>query len=65
MKERFEPTLLVVYVQSENDAYWIWANELPVPIGRKTITVRVSRQRSLLKTDWQNFAELVDVVLAT
>ncbi|MBW2248742.1 MAG: DUF4263 domain-containing protein [Deltaproteobacteria bacterium] len=60
MKERFEPVLLVVYVYSENDAYWIWSDELPEPIEQKTISVRVPRNRSLLKTDWQKFAEIVE-----
>jgi hypothetical protein len=60
MKERFEPVVLVVYVQSENDAYWIWANDLPESDDQKTMSVIVPRKQSLLRTDWNKFAEDIE-----
>jgi hypothetical protein len=57
MKERPEPVMLVVYVDDDKEAYWLWAHEIAPPdANRNTVTLLVPTTRRLTQTDWAAFS---------
>jgi len=57
MKERPEPVLLVVYVDADKEAYWIWADEIAQSARQGTdVTVLIPSDRRLTRTDWTAFS---------
>jgi hypothetical protein len=58
MKERPEPVLLVVYVDEDKEAYWLWAHEIAQSdTERTTVNVLVPTNRRLTQTDWTAFSD--------
>lgn len=55
-KSRIEPVLLVAFVKEENQAYWVWFDELELHekdlLNKETHYVRISRKNKLTETDW-------------
>lgn len=59
---RLEPCMLIVYVRSEDEAYWEWVENLGIDLSKKTVqthTVRVSRKNKLSALAWQEIARAV------
>jgi len=57
MRKRPEPVLIMVYVNEDKEAYWVWAKEIARPdTHRTTVIVRVPTSRRLTKTDWAEFS---------
>jgi hypothetical protein len=58
MRERPEPVLLVVYVDADKEAYWLWADEIAQSRNEATtVNVLVPTNRKLTQTDWPSFSD--------
>lgn len=60
MKSRLEPVILVLYVEVEREAYWIWADEI-TSSTKADITVRFPLINPLSTTDWRRFAAVIEI----
>jgi hypothetical protein len=64
LRNLLEVVLLVKYIASEREAYWILLKDVgTVPVeGQKTITIRIPRQNQLSQVSWVEIANHVQAV---
>lgn len=64
LRNLLEVVLLVKYVASEGEAYWLLLKDVEnVPVeGQKTMTVRIPRQNRLTQNPWGDIANHVQAV---
>lgn len=55
-KSRLEPVLLVAFVKEENQAYWVWFDELDLDesllLNKESLYIKIPRNNKLTETDW-------------
>jgi tetratricopeptide (TPR) repeat protein len=53
-KTKLEPVLLVVYIQEDKEAYWLWYNDLSIDLtsSQKTYTINIPKANRLSQIDW-------------
>lgn len=51
---KLEPTMIIVFVVDENEAFWAWfeTNTIDLTLKNETFTISISRQNKLSNTDW-------------
>ena len=54
LKDKLQVVMLVKFIESENEAYWLWLKDVngPRDDGQETLIVRVPRQNRLSTIDW-------------
>lgn len=52
--QRLEPTMLVVYIHSEKEAYWTWIkdNSFDLTKNNKLFSISISKESKLSQIDW-------------
>lgn len=63
LRGRVEPVMLVVYVASEQEAYWTWVRDIPV-VESQTATVYIPRTNRLTATDWRAIGDAIHAFYA-
>jgi tetratricopeptide (TPR) repeat protein len=61
---RLEPTMLVVYIVDENEAYWTWVESNLVDLTKenKTFQIKILRDKPYSKIDWESITKyLVEI----
>lgn len=65
LRDQLDVAILVVYVSSEQEAYWIFVRDISVPNQiKETFTVRVPRTNRLSHHPWETLTALVSTVHA-
>lgn len=51
---KLEPTMIIVFIVDENEAFWTWfdTNTVDLTLKNENFTVSISRQNKLSNTDW-------------
>ena len=64
--KRLEPTMLIVYIIEENEAYWIWFKENTVDLTSKndSFTISISREQKLSEISWTSVTEYVEKIFS-
>lgn len=63
---RLEPTMLVVFIQSESEAYWIWFEEDTVNLTKKNkeFQIKISRLNKVSAIDWESINRKLEEVFS-
>lgn len=55
-KTRLEPIMLIAYIKNDNEAYWLWFDEINIPegdlINKKQVFLKIPKTNRLTKIDW-------------
>jgi tetratricopeptide (TPR) repeat protein len=53
---RLEPVMLISFVEEEQEAYWIWMDELKLDLSQSkdTYSIQIPKANKLSKIDWNN-----------
>jgi len=63
LENKLQVVLVVKYVASENEAYWIKLRDVPLPNqNNETMTIRIPRENKLSTIDWQAIERYVEDV---
>ncbi|SHI01824.1 protein of unknown function [Chryseolinea serpens] len=62
--KRILPVVMIVkYVDSEHEAYWIWLRDIPEPsLDQETFTIHIPRTNQYSRIDWGKVVSHVDAV---
>lgn len=63
---RLEPTMIIVFIFDENEAYWKWFEDTTVDLTQKneSFTISIPRQNKLSQLDWNTIAEHVRLIFS-
>lgn len=58
---RLEPVMLIQFIEQENEAYWIWVDELNIDLSieSKTHTISIPKTRKLSEISWEEITNYV------
>lgn len=61
---RLEPTMIVVYLVDENEAYWCWFEMDLVDLTKKnkTFQIKIPRENSYSKIDWNSVSSYLEEI---
>ena len=64
LKQRLEPALIVLYVSSDKEAYWIWLREISInwAVNQQSHLIHISKERKLSTANWIKIEEFVTTV---
>lgn len=63
LRSLLEVAMVVKFVESENEAYWLLLKDVPQPPdGQKTVTVRISKANRLSENPWPEIQSYVTQV---
>jgi len=63
LENKLQVVLVVKYVASENEAYWIKLRDVPLPNqNNETMTIRIPSENKLSTIDWQAIERYVEDV---
>ncbi len=64
--KRLEPTMLIVFVNSENELYWLWFEENTVDLSKKNkeFQIKVPRLNKLSEINWNNINEKLEAIFS-
>lgn len=63
LKAKLSVVMIVKYIQSENEAYWVWLRDIPEPNpNQDTFTIHIPRVNCLSRIDWRDIVSHVDAV---
>lgn len=63
---RFEPTLLVIYIIEEDEAYWTWinTNKYDLTSQQEKFQFKISKLNKLSKLDWNLISQKVEEIFS-
>lgn len=63
---RLEPTMIVVYLEDEKEAYWIWFENNTVDLTHdyKTFTIKLPRANRLSQISWKEISEELKIIFS-
>lgn len=60
LRDKLQVVLLVKYIESENEAFWVLLYDVPEPNqSQKTFTIRIPKRNRLSSIDWNQIQEYV------
>lgn len=63
---RLEPTMVVVYLDDEKEAFWIWFENNTVDLSHdnKTFTIKIPRGNKLSKINWLKISKEIEIIFS-
>lgn len=63
---RLEPTMVIVYLVDEREAYWIWfeSNIVDLTSDNKTFTVKIPRTNKFSQINWEDIREQIETIFS-
>lgn len=63
---KLEPTIIIVYIVDENEAYWRWFEDNTVDLTKEneSYTVAIPRLNKLSEVNWESIAEYVKLIFS-
>jgi tetratricopeptide (TPR) repeat protein len=63
---KLEPTMIIVFIVDENEAFWIWFENNTVDLTKKneSFTISIPRQNKLSKIDWDFISNYVGSIFS-
>lgn len=63
---RLEPTMIVVYLIDENEAYWIWfeSNTVNLTLKNNSFTIQLSRKNKLSEINWDTIKKYIEEIFS-
>lgn len=63
---RLEPTMVVIYLEDEKEAYWIWFanNTVDLSLNNKTFTIKIPRENKLSQINWLEISKELETIFS-
>ena len=63
---RLEPTMIIVYLVDENEAYWIWfeSNTVDLTLENSNFTIKLPRENKLSKINWDVIRKYIEEIFS-
>lgn len=60
--KKLEPTLIIVYIVNEDEAFWLWFedNTIDLTLNNESFTLIIPRENKLSKVDWGDYVKYVE-----
>ncbi|MFW6046509.1 MAG: tetratricopeptide repeat protein [Candidatus Woesearchaeota archaeon] len=63
---RLEPTMIIVYIVDENEAYWCWfeKNKVDLSEPKQNFRIKISRENKISKINWDSIVNYLEKVFS-